>query len=202
MTNAALPRTASTRLALVRHGETDWNVARRIQGATDIPLNDAGRAQAVAAAMSLDEVEWRAVYSSTLSRAVETAEIIAAELGLPDPVEVAELAERSYGVLEGLDHGGRAAVEAQAATIDGLEPRSAVISRAREALVEIAAAHPGDDVIVVTHGGVIHALMLDLSGWTLPTADYVIGNGSVHDVVVDGAELTLVMPGAVSGTEG
>ncbi|GAA1952626.1 histidine phosphatase family protein [Agromyces allii] len=202
MTLAALPRTSPTRLALVRHGETDWNAARRIQGATDIPLNDAGRAQAVDAASRLHDVPWSGIYASTLSRAAETAQIIAAELGLAEPVPVASLAERSYGVLEGLDHGGRAAVEAQAATIDGLEPRSAVIARARAALLEIAAAHPGGDVIVVTHGGVIHALMLDLSDWTFPTPDYVIGNGSVHDVIVDGAELTLVLPGAATGTAG
>ncbi|KQM83446.1 histidine phosphatase family protein [Agromyces sp. Leaf222] len=202
MTPAALPRSSTTRLALVRHGETDWNRQRRIQGATDIPLNDAGRAQALDAASGLDDIAWSGIYASTLSRAAETAEIIASELDLPEPVQVAALAERSYGVLEGLDHGGRAAVEAQAAVVDGLEPRAAVIDRARAALVEIAAAHPGGDVIVVTHGGVIHALMLDLSGWTLPTPEYVIGNGSVHDVIADGAELTLVWPDAVTSTAG
>ncbi|WP_067881846.1 histidine phosphatase family protein [Agromyces aureus] len=202
MTRAALPRTSPTRLVLVRHGETDWNVQRRIQGATDIPLNDAGRAQASAVASGLARGRWDGLYSSTLSRAVETAQIIGGRLGLPEPVQLTTLAERSYGVLEGLDHGGRAAVEAQAATIDGLEPRSAVIARARAALVEIAAAHPGGEVVVVTHGGVIHALMLDLSDWTFPTPDYVIGNGSVHEVLVDGADLTLVLPQAATGTAG
>ncbi|MFF2369342.1 histidine phosphatase family protein [Agromyces sp. NPDC058110] len=202
MTDAVPLTAATTRLALVRHGETDWNVQRRIQGATDIPLNDAGREQAVAVASRLDGVSWTAVYASTLSRAAETAEIISAERGLPDPVQVAALAERSYGVLEGLDHGGRAAVEARAETVDGLEPRSAVIARARAALLEIADAHPGGDVVVVTHGGVIHALMLDLSGRTFPTPEYVIGNGSVHDVIAADGRLSLVMPEAAVGTHG
>lgn len=202
MTDAAIPRISPTRLALVRHGETDWNVQRRIQGATDIPLNDAGRAQAADVAAGLAGTAWSAVYASTLSRAVETARIIAAELGLPEPVQLAALAERSYGVLEGLDHRGRAAVEAEAATIEGLESRSAVVARARAALLEIAAAHPAGDVVVVTHGGVIHALMLDLSGWTLPAPGYVIGNGSVHEVLAGDADLELVVSEAMTGTDG
>ncbi|MDR6907274.1 putative phosphoglycerate mutase [Agromyces sp. 3263] len=189
-------------LAIVRHGETDWNRARRIQGSTDIPLNDTGRKQAAHTASALAGDQWDAIYASTLSRAAETAAIIADRLGLPEPVLVADLAERSHGVLEGLDHAGRAAVEAQAATIEGLESRSAVIARASAALLAIARSHPGGDVIVVTHGGVIHALIMHLSGWTLPGASYVIENGSVHLLRVVGDAIELVAPEALTGTDG
>ncbi|GAA1508833.1 putative phosphoglycerate mutase [Agromyces terreus] len=203
MTDATPPiGLPATRFAIVRHGETDWNVQRRIQGATDIPLNDTGRAQAVETAASLAGRSWNAIVSSPLSRASETADLIAAALDLDQPDIVPALAERSHGVLEGLDHGGRAAVEAQAPTIEGLEPRSAVVERARAALLELASTHPGEDVIVVTHGGVIHALMLDLSDWTFPTPGYAIENGSVHEVLARDGRLVFTRPDVATGTDG
>lgn len=188
-------------IALVRHGETDWNRERRIQGMTDIPLNDTGRAQAAATGARLSGDEWQAVYGSTLSRAAETAAIIADSLGLGRPELVDELVERSHGVLEGLDHAGRLAVEAQAATIEGLEPRSSVIARATAALAEIADAHAGGSVVVVSHGGVIHSLLLHLSGWTLPGPGYSVANGSVHMLRYADGELELLEPEALTGTD-
>lgn len=187
-------------IALVRHGETDWNRERRIQGLTDIPLNDTGRQQAAATAEVLRDESWDAIYASPLSRAAETASIMAAGLGLAEPVHVPELVERRHGALEGLDPEGRAALEASAATIDGLEPRSAVIERSSAALLALAERHPGGRVLAVAHGGVIHSLILHLSDWTLPAPGYRIDNGSVHLVrVVDGA-LELVEPERLTGT--
>ncbi|UOQ89235.1 histidine phosphatase family protein [Agromyces endophyticus] len=189
-------------IALVRHGETDWNVERRIQGRTDIPLNETGRRQAAQVGAELAESTWDAVYASPLSRAAETAELISGALGVPVQGHVDALAERSYGVLEGLDHAGRTAVEAQAATIEGLETRSAVIERSSAALAEIAAAHPGGRVVVVSHGGVIHSLILHLSDWTLPGAGYTVTNGSVHLVTATADGLELAEPELLTGTEG
>lgn len=187
-------------IALVRHGETDWNRERRIQGLTDIPLNDTGRQQAAATAEALRDESWDAIYASPLSRAAETASIMAAGLGLAEPVHVPELVERRHGALEGLDPAGRAALEASAATIEGLEPRSAVIERSSAALLALAERHPGGRLLAVAHGGVIHSLILHLSDWTLPAPGYRIDNGSVHLVrVVDGA-LELVEPERLTGT--
>ncbi|RXZ50544.1 histidine phosphatase family protein [Agromyces fucosus] len=205
MTDAATDetRTDSVLIALVRHGETEWNRQRRLQGMTDIPLNDTGRAQAVRTATWLaGDDEWHVVYASQLSRAAETAEIIARELDLPAPTINQGLAERAHGVLEGLDHASaRAAVEAQVTTIEGLEPRSSAIARVTGALEEIAASHPGGNVVVVTHGDVIRSLMLHLSDWTLPGAGYAVANGSVHLVRFDAGELSLVDPEALTGTD-
>lgn len=204
MTDAATDdtRTDSVLIALVRHGETEWNRQRRLQGMTDIPLNDTGRAQAVRTATWLAGDEWHVVYASQLSRAAETAEIIARELDLPAPTIRPALAERAHGVLEGLDHASaRAAVEAQVTTIEGLEPRSSAIARATGALEEIAASHPGGNVVVVTHGDVIRSLMLHLSDWTLPAAGYAVANGSVHLVRFEAGELSLVEPEALTGTD-
>src|ERR1700710_2846679 len=92
-----------TSLSLVRHGETDWNAQRRIQGSTDIPLNDIGRRQAETTGRLLARRAWDGIYSSPLSRAYDTANIIAGELGMPSPERVDAIVERNYGEAEGLN---------------------------------------------------------------------------------------------------
>jgi uncharacterized phosphatase len=84
-----------TLLYLVRHGETDWNRQRRIQGSTDIPLNATGRDQAARTARLLGRRSWDAILTSPLSRAVETASIISGELGLGAPEVLEDIAERA-----------------------------------------------------------------------------------------------------------
>lgn len=96
-------------IVLIRHGQTDWNIDRRLQGATDIPLNDTGRGQALEAAHNLrtfaedrgESFTWDAVVTSPLSRAVETGQIIADALSLEIGGVYAGLAERSFRSLEG-----------------------------------------------------------------------------------------------------
>ena len=90
-----------TRFFLVRHGETEWNRERRIQGVSDIPLNDTGRAQAAALGDILVGHNFDLIVSSPLSRADETARIIAQRLGMPAPITVPDLIERNYGEAEG-----------------------------------------------------------------------------------------------------
>ncbi len=85
-----------TTILLVRHGQTDWNLDRRLQGHTDRPLNDRGREQARALAAELASEPLDAVYSSDLVRAHETARIIAAGRGL-DVTAMDDLRERNFG---------------------------------------------------------------------------------------------------------
>jgi probable phosphoglycerate mutase len=87
-----------TTFALIRHGQTDWNAQRRLQGSSDIPLNDVGRGQAQDAVAILSGYEWDAIVSSPLSRAAETADLIAAGLGLTVARRVPELTERDFEV--------------------------------------------------------------------------------------------------------
>ncbi|OAN40885.1 histidine phosphatase family protein [Microbacterium sp. H83] len=176
-----------TLLTLVRHGQTDWNLARRIQGSTDIPLNDEGRADARTAAGRLAGSVHHAIYASPLLRARETAEIISAELGLEPPVLVPDLREREFGEGEGLlvsDYIGR--YGDWSAPVPGAETLEGVAERALSALDEIArdsrrrSTPAAESVIVVAHGGVIRALIDHVSGGTLPRIGQVIANGSAH----------------------
>src|SRR5512135_227638 len=90
------------RLLLVRPGETEWKAVGRLQGHSDIPLNDTGRAQAKELAARLAAHGISRVWTSDLARARETGAIIAAHLGLGEPVIETDLRERRFGIFEGL----------------------------------------------------------------------------------------------------
>ena len=178
-----------TELYLVRHGETDWNRQRRIQGLTDIPLNSTGRDQARATGMLLARRRWDAVFASPLSRARETASLIATELGLPEPTLIDALVERNYGAAEGLDwmqvetrfpHGTR---------VPGRESREEVGARVVPALVELAEQHVGESLVIVSHGGAIRSVLNVVE----PSASHgMITNGSVHSFRLEDGALKLI----------
>ncbi|MGG7307149.1 histidine phosphatase family protein [Curtobacterium sp. AB451] len=169
----------TTLLYLVRHGETDWNAERRIQGSTDIPLNDTGRGQAHATATLLGRRRFDAVVASPLSRAFETGAVIAAHLDLPEPSTYPGLAERSYGEAEGLtDDEVRARYPHD--DIPGRESRSALLARVTETLGEIAVRFDAGRVVVATHGAVIRTVVNAAAPGTADRHSTPIRNGSVH----------------------
>ncbi|CAN5174361.1 phosphatase PhoE [soil metagenome] len=187
-----------TLLYLVRHGETDWNLAKRIQGSTDIPLNDTGRAQATATGKLLARREWHRIVSSPLSRAVETARLIGAEVGIADLEIMPALAERAYGEAEGLNaqelsarfppvHGGL-----DSGHVPGREERAEVAARVIPALLAHAQAHPGERVIVTTHGGVIRAVLNAVAAGDERHRGEQVTNGSIHSFAVEGDGLRLI----------
>ena len=138
-----------TTLLLVRHGETDWNAERRWQGHADVPLNDRGRAQAENLAGELVEAGIDAVYSSDLSRARETAEIVGTRLGVEVELDP-DLREIDVGSRE-----GRRWPETRTwAEWDG-EAHKTHAERVLGAIRRIAELHPEARVLVVTHGGSI-----------------------------------------------
>jgi len=178
-----------TELYLVRHGETDWNAARRIQGRTDIPLNDTGREQARQAGELLARRRWDAVYASPLSRARETAAIIGERVGITEVGTRDALMERDYGAAEGLDFDELAARYPEGVHAEGQESREDVGHRVGSALVELADSHPGESLIVVSHGGAIRAvLQLADPGTQHPR----ITNASVHSFRVQDGTLQLI----------
>ena len=188
-----IPTTLPTRICLVRHGETEWNAERRIQGQIDIGLNDTGRCQAAAAGRWLKVAGIVALYSSDLKRAWTTALAIGAALDLAvDPVP--ELRERRYGIFEGLTF-----AEAQARHPDGYSAFAArnadydfengeslrgLYARVTGRLVELAARHRGETIAVVVHGGVLDIINRFVRGNPLELPrDFVIPNAGLNWIV-------------------
>jgi probable phosphoglycerate mutase len=153
-----------TTILLARHGETDWNREGRFQGHADPPLNAIGRAQAARLSKRLDGAALAAVYSSPLKRALETAGVVASAHGL-EPVALDALREVDVGSWQGLT---RAEVESrfpegltrwldyEQGWEDG-ESYEQMGERVIPALLELAAAHGGEQILAVTHGGPIRA---------------------------------------------
>ncbi len=184
-------------LYLVRHGETDWNRDRRLQGQTDIPLNEAGRAQARCLAARLAAVHFHAAYSSDSARARETAEIVLTGRSLI-PEALVGLRERSYGRWEGLrgeeivaqDPDNWAIWQRRERNLapHGGESDVAVERRIHDALTGIAERHPASSVLVVSHGGVVSRI---LSIW-LDTPARVPANCEVNVLEIVGNQRRLV----------
>jgi probable phosphoglycerate mutase len=161
-------------LVLLRHGRTDWNAARRIQGQADSQLDDLGHAQAEAVAPVLAALAPFAVWSSDSDRARSTASYVASALGLR-PTFDARLREYSLGHREGLYHHEFEAeapaeyaefVRANWDAVPGAEKHAEVADRMTAALTEIAGAVPEDGVaLVVSHGAAIRTAVASLLGW-------------------------------------
>jgi uncharacterized phosphatase len=176
-----------THLVLVRHGQTDWNLEGRIQGSSDIELNETGRRQAREAGRMLSGERWDAVYASPLARARETAEIIGQAIGAADVSLDPALRERHYGAAEGLT--GRQTEERYAGRVPG---REEVLERVHPALVRIAQERPGQSILLVTHGGVIGTLVRHATAHAWPEPGQLIPNGSAHRFAYRDGEIGLV----------
>lgn len=158
---------SSAPIALVRHGETDWNLARRIQGRTDIPLNDTGRVQARATAAALAAAgDWHSVRSSPLIRAVETAQILAMGLGLSAPDRDDAFWERDFGEAEGMGVDEAKIRWPGLDDITGAEPLRPVAKRTALALERVLTTAPGS--VVVAHGAMLRLGLAEVSGTEIP----------------------------------
>lgn len=180
----------ATRICIVRHGETDWNAEKRLQGQIDIPLNAVGHAQAAAAAAGLRGHGFDVIYSSDMARTRQTAAPIAAALGLP-VFEAAGLRERHYGLMQ-----GRTAEESRQchpeiyeryvardpdADLGGGESLRAFAARVEGTLATLVAAHPGRRLLMVSHGGVLDIVYRLATGRDLATPrDFLIPNAALN----------------------
>ena len=171
-----------TTFALVRHGQTDWNAERRLQGATDIPLNDIGRGQARDAVAALSGYEWDTIVSSPLSRAAETADLIAEGLGLTVARRVPELIERSFGAAEGLQAGPELDALRTPGGFSGGESDDDAAARGMAALDELAKEFAGKRVLVVAHGTLIRLTLSRAIGRTLESVHNAVLNLAHHHV--------------------
>jgi len=171
-----------TILGLLRHGQTDWNIDLRLQGSTDIPLNDTGRAQALKAASVLNREDWDVIIASPLSRAKDTADIVAKELGM-NVVIVPELIERSFGVAEGLDHASWRKMYESHAVIEGLESLEDLRARTILLLDLIANEYAGQRVLAVSHGAFIRKVLTIISNGELPREGERLSNASLNKFI-------------------
>lgn len=148
-------------ICLIRHGQTDWNIHTLLQGRTDVPLNEVGKSQAkaVGAYLKANDPHWDRILSSPLGRALETAKIIAQEIGFTKEIGVVpEAIERNFGSLEGqhLDSKMYDLLERGHPEVEKMEH---LYARARKALEDIALKHPGERVILVSHAQFIKAAL-------------------------------------------
>ena len=169
-----------TTFALIRHGQTDWNAQRRLQGSTDIPLNDVGRGQARDVVEALAGCDWDAIVSSPLSRAAETADLIAAGLGLTVARRVPDLTERSFGPAEGLHDGPELDALRTPGGFHGAEEEDEAAGRGLAALEALAEDFRGGRVLVVTHGSLLRVSLSRAVGRTLPSVDNAALNLAHH----------------------
>ncbi len=186
----------STRICFIRHGETDWNAEKRIQGHIDIPLNDTGRAQALAMAFNAAHHRFNAIYSSDLRRAVETAQVLAQReehvvKTLP------QMRERHYGIFQGITaaEGAQRHPRAHACymardpdfdfeTGESLRQFAARVTQGIDWLVR---HHGGQTIAVVSHSGVLDVIYRRATGRPLHTPrDFVIPNCALNWFRFDG----------------
>jgi probable phosphoglycerate mutase len=162
-----------TRLIVWRHGNTDWNAVDRVQGQTDVPLNDLGREQAAAAAPLLAALRPDAIVASDLQRAADTGAVLAALTGLPVRTD-ARLRERYYGLWQGLTMpevaerhpaayaSWRAGAQDPGCAVESLDDLG---KRVGAALRDAADSVPGGTIVVATHGGAARQGCGHLLGW-------------------------------------
>jgi phosphoserine phosphatase len=189
-----------TTIFLARHGESDWNVEKRFQGHSDRPLTERGREQAHALADLVGTEKIDAIYTSPLSRARETAEIIASRAGL-EAVSLPELREVDTGSWSGLSRAdvetrfpeGFARWRSGGSGWENGESYEEMAKRVIGALRKIAEDHPDDRVLVISHGGPIRAIHAAAEG--LAIKDYrrlkpVEPNARLSAVAVENGRLT------------
>lgn len=190
------------KIYLVRHGETDWNIERRFQGIEDIPLNDTGRKQAENCGRSLTSFSFAAIYASPLQRAYETAIIVTDILNayhkehstnnhLFTVKEDSRLIERDFGKVSGLLPEERQ-VFLESGQDANMEPFEHLTSRLMEAMKEYQEKYQGQNVLVVTHGGVINAILHVLSKGEIGTGKTLIANTSIAILDDQEGELEIV----------
>lgn len=191
-----------TRVILIRHGETTWNRATRIQGHTDIPLSALGLAQAERLAQALADEPLAAIYSSDLSRARQTAEAIGRARNLTIHLDT-DLRERAFGRFEGLsweeiDQGypedaARWRKREPDFAVGGGESLTGFSARCVAAARRAAAAHPGQSIALIAHGGVLDCLYRAATQIALDAPrSWQLGNATINRLLATPEGLTLV----------
>ncbi|MCP1145255.1 histidine phosphatase family protein [Lysinibacillus endophyticus] len=169
-----------TLICFVRHGETEWNTLRKIQGRADIPLNTIGIKQAHECKTYFTNTEWDVLVSSPLQRARQTAEIINEHLNLNIHI-MNEFIERNYGDIEGLTLEQRASLYPDL-TCPNQESLEQVKERTLYGLNKLHQTYTNQKIIVVAHGGVIKIILSTLSNGQIGLGKTKLTNGSLSNI--------------------
>ncbi|MCJ7842419.1 histidine phosphatase family protein [Lederbergia sp. NSJ-179] len=169
-----------SRICLVRHGETDWNAAGKLQGRTDIPLNATGKQQARECGQYFARSHWDRIVTSPMKRAKQTAEIINMSLQLPI-IEMAEFVERSFGDAEGMTKEERLASFPDG-DIPNQEDRTSFNRRVIEGIQRVHEEYPNQKIILVAHGAVINAILTNFSNGKIGSGKSKLFNACISNL--------------------
>jgi probable phosphoglycerate mutase len=185
----------NTNIWLVRHGETEWNIAGRFQGCKDIPLTEVGLNQAKALKCRFNN-SFDAIYTSPLTRAIQTAKIIS-ENSTIKPIIENEIREINFGEWEGLTINEIAknypeqfkvwkTDQEEGSLIGGDLSIKCASIRARNAILKIANNNANKNIIIVAHGGIIKAGLIGLFDWDMTMYHKILlGNTSISKIILD-----------------
>lgn len=154
------------RIYLIRHGETAWNLQGRLQGREDIPLNETGRMQAMRSGAVLHQTGVKTIITSPLIRAVETARIISESLDRAQLIIEDRLIERDFGSLSGMTYDRRKYFDTFGEAEKSLEPLDKLRKRLVDCINEHAKKYSDQNIIMVSHGAAINAVISVLSEGT------------------------------------
>lgn len=169
------------KICLVRHGETDWNVLGKLQGKTDIPLNQKGKEHAEKCGNSLKNSNWDLIVSSPLRRAKETAIVINNSINAPIIIMDA-FKERDYGIAEGMDLKQRL-LKFPDKQYPMKEPRNSLNERVLTGMRELVTNFTDSNkLIVVSHGSIINTILSILSNGKIGSGKTILDNGSISEI--------------------
>ncbi|WP_307337511.1 histidine phosphatase family protein [Metabacillus malikii] len=167
-------------ISIVRHGETDWNIIGKLQGQTDIPLNQHGMEQAMYCGNFLKTEKWDVIITSPLKRAKQTAEIINKCLNLPI-VEMEEFVERGFGIAEGMEQEERLE-RFPTGIIPDQEEMNSFENRVVTGIEKVRQRYFQQKIVLIAHGAVINALLANLSNGEIGTGKTEIVNASISNI--------------------
>lgn len=180
-----------TKICLIRHGQTDWNNQKLIQGRIDNPLNDTGKAQLKIVGKYLKETDniWDIIITSPLTRAIESATIVKNELDFQDELIInPNVIEREFGKAEGENICEDIYNKITNDDVEGLEKSYELQARAYNAILDIANKYQGKNILIVTHSHFIKGLFTKIStDFTFTTPLY---NASLNYVYVKNNKIT------------
>lgn len=165
---------------MIRHGETDWNAIGKLQGRTDIPLNETGILQAEECSEFLKSSQWDVLITSPLKKAKQTAKIIKKNVNV-SVIEMEEFLERDYGDAEGMAYAERTS-KFPDSIYPNQEERTSLNKRIMEGIEKINQRYEDKKVMLVAHGAVINSILSVLSNGEIGSGKTKLINACISNI--------------------